>query len=145
MSLPKIVYNPGTGDITLQFVRGPQGFQCGWKGRVHDNVATSGLRERVIEGLDLVITFTMGAIKVSDDMDDWTTFSFWALNGHTFAFYPDAALSSHYNCVSDDEGLEWTRMGPGVYSASFRWRIVPDDHAPSGPDVVMKRFYGIAA
>ncbi len=146
MSLPKIVYNPGGGDVTLQFLRGPQDFKCFYRSRVHDNLATGGLRERVVEANDMLITFGMGAMRITDDLDDWAAFMAWALAGGQFSFWPDAALATdYYHCVSDDEGFEYSRNAPGQYGAAFRWRIVPDSQAPANPGVVMKRFYGIAA
>lgn len=144
MSLPKVIYDPGSGNVTLLFLRGPRQFACFYSARVHDNLATGGLRERVVEAKDILITFEMPAIRVTDDYDDWATFMDWALAGGQFSFYPDASLTSdYYHCVSDDTGFEYARNAPGQYAAAFRWRIVPDSQAPDDPGEVMKRFYGI--
>jgi hypothetical protein len=145
MSLPKIVYHPLTVDVTLQCSKGPVGFACHYKSRVHDNVATSGLRERVFEGNDMLISFNMPFLSVTDDLPGWMSFAQWALAGGSFKFYPDAALSDYYNCVSDDEGLPLTYVAPGRYSTGFNFRIVPDSQAPADPGVVMKRFYGVTS
>lgn len=146
MSLPKIIYNAGAGNVTLQCVRGPRDFRCGYKTRAHDNLATSGLRERVFEANDILISFVMEQMAVTSDLPSWTAFAQWALSGGAFKFYPDAALSDYYNCVSDDDGFEPARTGPGRYSAAFHFRIVPDGQAPDGgPGEVLERFYGIAA
>jgi hypothetical protein len=145
MGLPKVIYDAGVGAVTLQLVRGPQNFRCYYKSRLHDNLATSGIRERVVEAHDILIAYEMQALRVTDDLDDWTAFMVFALGGGQCEFYPDAALPDYYHLVSDDEGFEPARTGPGQYAAAFRWRIVPDALAPADVSVVMKRFYGIGA
>jgi hypothetical protein len=145
MGLPKIIYDAGSGDVTVQFVRGPQNFRCYWKSRVHDNVATSGLRERVTEGHDMMIAFEMRHIRISDDFDDWSAFMLWALDGGEFEFYPDGEETDYYHLVSDDEGWEPTRNAPAQYAAAFRFRVVPDEQAPADVNEVMERFYGVEA
>jgi len=145
VSLAKIVYNAGAGAVTLQCARGPRNFRCWYKSRVHDNLATSGIRERVVEAHDILIAFEMPALRVGDDLDDWAVFMKWALGGGAFEFYPDAALATKYNCVSDDEGFEPVWTAPGQYAAAFKLRIVPDSLFPADPSVVMLRFYGVAA
>ena len=139
----KIVYNPGSGDVTLTSVRGPNNFQCAYRSRVHDNLATSGFRERVFEASDMVISFTMPAMVVDGDLPDWCAFMTFALAGGQFDFYPNSALSDHYHCVSEDEGFAPARVAPARYSASFRFQIVPDDHAPGDPAYVLQKFYGV--
>ena len=143
MSLPKVIYNPGSGDVTLTFVRGPRQFACYYSSRVHDNLATGGLRERVVEAKDILIRFEMPALRLTGDFGDWAQFEDWALAGGQFSFYPDASLADYYHCVSDDTGFEYARNAPGQYAAAFHWRIVPDSQAPANPGEVMKRFYGI--
>jgi len=142
MGLPKVSYDAGAGNVTLQFVRGPQGFKCQAKAIAHDNEATSGIRERVVERTELLLTFSMLALRVDGDLPAWATFMTWALQGGTFAFSPDSDLTDYYNCVSEDEEFSPELRGPGVYSAAFVWRIVPDALAPAGPGVVLRRFYG---
>ena len=53
MAFPKIVYNPGTGSVTLQFLRGPRKVPAYFQAATrHDNVASSGVRESVLERVD---------------------------------------------------------------------------------------------
>lgn len=143
MSLPKVVYRPDTTDVTLQFQRGPQDFRVSERPVAHDNVSTSGVRERVVERQDILIAFAMPAMSVTDDLGSWAAFSTWALAGGSFKFYPNAALSDYYNCLSEDEAFEPVRVGPGRYSCGFRFRIVHDDQAPADPSVILRRFYGV--
>lgn len=128
----------------MQFLRGPQGFRCQAKAVAHDNEATSGIRERVVERTELLLTFSMLALRVDGDLVAWSTFMAWALGGGAFTFSPDSDLPDYYNCVSEDEEFAPELRGPGVYSAAFVWRIVPDARAPAGPGVVLRRFYGYA-
>jgi hypothetical protein len=144
MALPKIVYHPLTVDVTVTCVRGPQNFSCGYKTRAWDNVASSGLRERVFEGNDMLISFGMGHLIADDDLDDWTAFMKWALQGGTFKFYPAAALTDYYNCVSDDTDFSVTAVAPKRYAATFRFRIVPDSQAPADPSAVVKKYLGVS-
>lgn len=144
MALPKVIYNTGAGgDVTLQFAGGPQDFTPRWAWRGARNVATSGLVESVEQGRDILIGFAMPAMTLTE-VASWAALMGWMLGGGQADLYPDASLSEHYHVVSEDQGFEPKRVGPGRYAASFAWRIVPDDHAPAGPDVVLKRFYGIA-
>jgi len=146
MPFPKLVYTSTTFPFTpttLPFTRGPVNFSVAWKSRVHDNLATSGLRERVVEAHDLLIAFTMPALRVADDLAAWTAFMSWALDGKQFDFYPDGSVGTYYHCVSDDDAFDLTRTAPGQYSATFKFRIVPDSQAPGGPDDVLGAFYGL--
>lgn len=144
MGLPRITYDAGAGQVVVQCVRGPQGFVCQWETRAHDNLATSGVRERVVEANDILIRFEMRYMKVDEDLPQWAAFMKFALGGGQFFFSPDSGLADFYNCVCENEGFEPLRAGPGIYGASFNFRIVPDAQAPADPSVVMRRFYGIA-
>ena len=144
MGLPRIVYDPGTGIVALDFVRGPQDFKCFYQTRKNDNLSTSGLRERVTEANDILITFGMPALRIDDDLPAWGTFMKFALAGGQFDFYPNVSINEHYHCVSEDDNFTPARVGMMVYSAAFQFRIVPDGLAPATPAVVLKRFNGIA-
>jgi hypothetical protein len=144
MALPKVVYDAGAGPVTLQFARGPQNFKPYFASVIHDNEATSGARERVTERNDLLLSFSMGYMRVDDDLAGWSAFMAWALGGGQFSFYPNAALADYYTCVSEDEGFEPALVAPGIYGAAFVWRVWPDARMPAGPGVVLARFYGIA-
>lgn len=144
MGLPKIVYDAGAGLVVLQCVRGPRAFQCFYKTRKNDNLATSGVRERVLEGNDILITFEMPAMRADDDLPAWAAFMKFALAGTQFDFYPNVDINEHYHLVSEDEGWEPARTGLGVYAAAFKFRVAPDSIAPADPVQVIKRFNGIA-
>jgi hypothetical protein len=146
MPFPKVVYNPGSGDVTLTFQRGPNAFHCYYHAVRHDNVATSGLKESVLERLEMLIEFSMPALTISDatDYPAWAALMKFALTGAAFKFFPNATLTEYYNCTSEDEDWDPQRAGPGKYTVACKWKIVPDASAPADPSVVIKRFYGIA-
>jgi hypothetical protein len=148
MSLPKIIY--GSTPTTLQCQKGPAGFICYDRPVTHDNVATSGLAERVIERVDTFIAFRMPALKVNggaqeDDLEAWGTFARWAMAGGEFEFYPQGNQATYYHCKYEGEEFRLERQGPAVYSADFVFRIVPDGQAPAGIGTVYELFYGIGA
>ena len=145
MSAPKVVYDPGTGVVTLAFVRGPMDFLPEWAAVVHDNVASSGAaRERVVENRGIVLPFVMPALTVGGgDLAAWMMFMDWAIGGGGFKFYPNQALTDWYNCVDELGGWQPRRVAPGVDSAAFRFRILMDGQAPADQGTVLRRFMGV--
>jgi len=134
----KIVYG---SSVTLAF-DGAVDFLCTLQARVHDNLSTSGIRERVVEAVDMLISFTLPKVRVSTDLAGWEAFAAWAINGAAFDFYPDV-LQAHFHCQAEDQGMEMAHVALGVYCLAFRWRVVPDSVAPADCGIVMKRYYGI--
>jgi hypothetical protein len=147
MPFSAITYDPGTGAVGLTLLRGPVNFFCGYKARVHDNVATSGIRERIFEANDMFLSISMPHMLVSEDLSEWTAFMKWALKGGEFDFCADVDhdVATSFPCVLEDDIFEPTRTGPGKYGASMRFRLVPGARQPSDPGLVMSWFYGGAA
>jgi hypothetical protein len=140
----KIVYNPGSGNVTLTFKRGPVDFKPYWDGRVHDNLGTSGaVRERVVENLDILVSWSMPNMILTDDVSGWASFQAFALAGGSFQLWPSDALTDYYNCVLEDSKWQPAWNAPGKYGAVVTARILQDGQAPSGPDIVLRRFYGV--
>jgi hypothetical protein len=140
----KVVY--GSGPTTLTFKRGPVNFRPYFDGRVHDNLSTSGAaRERVVEHLDLLISFDTPHLVIDDDMAAWGTFMVFALAGGGFKFYPSDGLGDYYNCVLEDPKWEPERNAPKKYGATVTVRVLQDSQAPASPDVILRRFYGLTS
>lgn len=137
----KIIYDPGSGDVTLVSKRGPNQFRCWYQSRVHDNLATSGLRERILEGSDILIAFMMPSHIVDDDLPDWAAFMTFALGGGQFDFYPNSAGADYYTCVLEDDSWDPVRVAPGRYQASYRFRVVAN--APGDPASALQKFCGV--
>jgi len=142
----KIVYNPGSGNVTLTFKRGPLNFTPYFEARVNDNLSTSGkVRERVMESLvpDILISFEMPHMVLLDDLAAWAAFFAFALAGGQFVLYPSDALTDTYNCVLEDKSWKPGRNAPYKYGAPVVIRILSDGSAPATPEIVLRRFYGV--
>ena len=141
----QIKYTPVGGSLTtLTLVNSPVNFMCSVEGRVNDNLSTSGkVRERVIENLDLMLTWEMPYMQVQGDIEAWAAFTMFALGGGQFAFLPCSMLSDAYNCVAEDTGWQPQYKGPKRYGAKVKVRILQDSSAPGDPSVVLRRFYGV--
>ena len=88
MALPQIIYNPGAGNVTLPFKYPPHaatGFSM--EAVAHDNIASSGVRERVIERIDNFLELEMPYVAIGADLTNWQTFLNFALVGGQFSYY----------------------------------------------------------
>jgi hypothetical protein len=124
MSYPKIVYTPAGGtEQTLNF-SSPITRQPGiWKSAVrHDNVASSGVRESVLERVDQYLEINLDWIRAGTDLANWQAFLDHALTGAAFSFYSDAAVPSFVNCVLEDTEARIEFKATGVYSLSLKFR-----------------------
>jgi len=146
MGLPKVVYYPTGGPVTLQFKRGPVNFAVKQVARGNTNLATSGAaQERVLEAMDLLITFEMPHLVIDDDMAGWDAFLQQALAGATFNFFPNSSLTDWYNCVDESGTWDVAHNAPKKYASGFQWRVLNDAYRPSGPGVILRRFYGVTS
>lgn len=125
MAYPQIIYDPGTGPVTLSFQRSPRKVPaCEFKATRHDNVASSGLRESVLERIDSFLTFEMEWVAIGLDVQAWSNFMLYALTGGKFAYYPDASIPSFTNYWLEDS--DWTAdyKSAGQYSFKMKFRQV---------------------
>ena len=140
----QIVYNPGSGNVSLTFLRGPVNFNPYFDTRRFDNLSTNGqARETVMENNDILIEFEMPYMQLQSDMTAWDAFEQFALAGGQFQFYPYVGFSDYYDCVAEDKGWKPQRKAPQVYGTKVVFRILNDSQCPSGPNVILRRFYGI--
>jgi hypothetical protein len=141
--LPQIVYNPGSGAVTINFVDGAQDFDCYYSPRLNRNISTSGQAETVFEHDDIFIEYMMPAVNLgSGAFVAWEVFYSWAIQGGLFTFSPNLALSDAYNCTLEMGALKHTRVAPQIYKSKWMLRINPDSSAPATPGQVLRRFYG---
>lgn len=125
MAYPQIVYNPGTGNVTLAFQYPPRsvtGFDM--EVAAHDNISSAGVRERIIERIDNFIELEMPYIIIGSDLSNWQTFFQFALAGGQFAYYPDSSQSSFTNYWLEDAKQVANYKHPGIYSFKLRFRQV---------------------
>jgi hypothetical protein len=124
MSYPKIVYTPAGGtEQTLNFSAPPSRQPATWKSAVrHDNVASAGVRESVLERVDQFLEINLDWIRAGTDLANWQSFLDHALTGAAFSFYPDAAVPSFLNCLLEDTEARIEFKAPGVYSLTLKFR-----------------------
>lgn len=139
-------YDPGTGSIILDCGRrGVNNFLAKDTARAHDNISSSGYRERVIEAADVLVSFTMPALLVGDDYESWAKFYRWALAGNQFNFAPNYPASmAIYDAVLEQLSFEPKRVGIGRYALDVMIRILPGSRAPADAGEVMQAFWGLS-
>src|SRR5208337_505959 len=98
MSYPQIVYDPGTGPVTLAFARPPRKLPAyEYKAVRHDNISSAGVREAVLERVDTFLEFEMDWVAGGGDVQAWNGFMQFALSGGQFGYYLDAGLPAFTN------------------------------------------------
>jgi len=125
MAYPQIIYDPGTGPVMLQFQRPPRKLPAyQFKATRHDNIASSGVRESVLERIDGFLSFEMEWVARGSDVQAWSDFMLFALKGSPFAFYPDSAQPQFTNYWLEDTDWSADYKSPGQYSFKVKFRQV---------------------
>lgn len=123
MSFPQIIY--GSPAATLKFQYPPRKVPAYWMEAVrHDNVASSGVREAILERIDNFLELEMEWVGIGVDIMAWQNFMAWALAGNQFAYYPDAAQSSFTNYWLEDTTWNAAYKAPGQYTFRLKFRQV---------------------
>lgn len=125
MNNPQIIYDPGTGPVTLAFIYPPCHVAAyNSVATRHDNVASSGVRESILERIDNFFEIEMQTVLIGSDVTAWNSFMQYALTGGPFAYYPDALQSAFTNYWL--EGTTWNAAykAPGLYSFKLKFRQV---------------------
>lgn len=124
MANPKIVYTPAGGtEQTLDFTSPPQQQPGYSKNAVrHDNISTAGVRESVLERIDVFLELSVEYIKAGTDLANWCEFLDHALTGAPFAYYPDSSQTGFINYLLEDTGATVAYMAPGIYSVKLKFR-----------------------
>lgn len=125
MAWPKIVYYSGSNPVTLQFAYPPRNVAAyNSVATRHDNIASSGVRESILERVDNFLEIEMQTVLSGADVAAWNGFMQYALQGGQFAYYPDASLGSLVNYWL--EGTTWkpAYKAPGLYSFKLKFRQV---------------------
>ena len=125
MSNPQIVYDPGTGPVTLAFVRPPTKVPAyDYSAVRHDNISSAGVREAVLERIDAFLELEMPWVGVGADVQAWNQFMQFALSGGQFGYYPDASQSAFTNYWLEDTSWTAGYKAPGQYSFKLKFRQV---------------------
>ena len=122
MANPAIVYPVSGGTATLNFSHPPRRVPAYSSVAVrHDNIASSGVRESVLERIDNYLDLDLEWVSAGDDVQAWAQFMNYALQGGAFAYYPDGAqpLSTNYWL----EDTNWTAAYKAAGRYSFRLKL----------------------
>ena len=125
MANPKIVYDPGTGPMTLAFQRPPRrvpGYS--FEAARHDNLASSGVRESITERVDNFLEFEMEYVAAGGDLSAWAAFMVYALGGGPFSYYSDSTLAAFTNYWLEDAQWNADYKSPGQYTFKLKFRQV---------------------
>jgi hypothetical protein len=125
MANPQIIYDAGSGPVTLSFAQPPRKVPAYQYSAVrHDNVSSAGVRESVLERIDTFLELDMEWVATGTDVEGWNAFMEFALGGGLFGYYPDAAESAFTNYWLED--TDWTAAykTPGHYSFKMKFRKV---------------------
>ncbi len=125
MSNPQIIYDPGTGPVTLAFTYPPRNVAAyNSVATRHDNVASSGVRESVLERIDNFVEFDMQFVLLGADVTAWNGFMRYALTGGQFAYYPDSSQAAFTNYWLEVTTWNAAYKAPGLYSFKLKFRQV---------------------
>lgn len=125
MANPAIVYPYGSGSATLLFQRPPRRVPAYSAVAVrHDNVASSGVRESVLERIDNFLELDMDFVGSGGDVTAWAQFMNFALQGGVFAYFPDSAQSTFTNYWLEDTDWSAAYKSAGQYSFHLKFRQV---------------------
>jgi len=125
MANPSIVYPVLGGTATLNFQRPPRHVPAYSQQAVrHDNVATSGVRESVIERIDNFLDLDLEWVGTGSDLQAWAQFMTFALQGGVFAYYPDGSQTMFTNYWLEDTNWTAAYKAPGQYSFHLKFRQV---------------------
>ncbi len=144
MGLPAFSYVTGGTTVNVNIKGGLANFCCEPVATVNDNLATGGVRERVTQRVDLLITFSTVVSVQGGDFAVWMDFQQWALCGKAFPFQPNLANSAYFWCISDDVKITPKRKAIGAYEVSVAWRVRQNDpQSPKMAGAVMRMFCAI--
>ena len=125
MSFPQIVYPSGNTTATLQFMLPPTKVPAYSAAAVrHDNVASSGVRESILERIDNFLDLDMEWVGIGADVTAWAAFMSYALQGGAFQYFPDASLPAFVNYWLEDTNWTAGYKAAGQYTFHLKCRQV---------------------
>lgn len=127
MANPQIIYyNPGSGPVTLPFTYPPTSVAAYNSVAIrHDNISSAGVRESVIERVDIFLDLEMNTILSGADVANWNSFMQYALTGAPFSYYPDSSQPVFTNyCLEQTTWLAaYARPGQFKFKVKFRQMV----------------------
>lgn len=129
--IPKIIYNPGSGPVTLTITYPPvQKAQLDDLDAVrHDSMTSSGLRQVALERVDTIKPLQFENVPWTD-LPAWKLFIDFAIQGRAFAYYEDATLTAFKTFELMDVSFNPKFAARNLSKFSLKFRLVPD--GPTG-------------
>lgn len=125
MAFPKIVYNPGSGSVTLAFLRPARKVPYAWQtAQRTDTLSTAGVKQSILKRLENFLEFEMEWIARGADADAWVAFMSYALTGGQFDYYPDASLTGHTTYTLEETDFNLAYKAPGQHRYKMKFRAV---------------------
>ena len=125
MPFPQIVYPISNGTATLQFSLPPTKVPAYSAQAVrHDNVASSGVRESILERIDNFLDLEMEYVGIGPDVMAWAAFMNYALQGGAFAYYPDSSQAAFTKYWLEDTNWVAAYKAAGQYTFKLKFRQV---------------------
>jgi hypothetical protein len=125
MTYPQITYYVGSTLEALAFTYPPRNVAAfNSVATRHDNIASSGVRESILERIDNFLEIDMQTVLSGSDVAAWNAFMQYALAGGQFNYYPDASQPSFTAYWL--EGTTWKAnyQAPGLYRFKVKFRQV---------------------
>jgi hypothetical protein len=125
MANPQIVYPILNGTATLLFQRPPRRVPAYSAQAIrHDNIASSGVRESILERIDNFLDLEMEWVGIASDVTNWANFMAYALQGGAFAYYPDSSQAAFTNYWLEDTNWTAAYKAAGQYTFKLKFRLV---------------------
>lgn len=127
MAFPKIIYNPGTGNVTLTFLRPPRRVPNVFKRAERtDTISTAGVKQTILQRIEEFLEFEMEWVSTGADADAWKSFMDYALTGGQFDYYPDASLGTFTTYTLEDQEHVQAYKSVGMWTFKLKFRkVVP--------------------
>ncbi len=124
--IPQIVYDAGSGMVTLNFtypdIQKPMTDPL--EAVRHDSITSSGLRQTMLERVDAVKNLQLENIPWAD-LPALAAFMSYAIQGGSFLYYPDAAGSAYQTWELVDDKFDPKFNTRGLSKCTLKLRKVP--------------------
>ncbi len=106
--IPKIIYNPGSGAVTLAFTWPPMQKPGAEERQAmrHDSDTLSGYRQSILVHIVHFLTLQLPNVPMAD-LGNWAAFFDYALTGGAFDYYPDTVGAPSTFTTYTLEDTDW--------------------------------------
>jgi hypothetical protein len=120
--IPRIIYGSTILDFTYPDVQKPMTDLL--QAVRHDSITSSGLRQSMVERVDVLKTLQFDSIPWAD-LPAFSDFIKYAIEGGSFQFYPDATASAFQTWELVDDNFSPQFSSRGLTKCTLKLRQVP--------------------